>query len=218
MYGVKGRKSRKANENYYNALAELRQFGRKIDNHVKEMKAYVQEMHNNSVYVQRDGLPERAQKFLKQEVGLDKRIKIFKDFRYQLSDMELQLKSGQTMANFADVGVMFSKTLQDKRLKQIFNPEFQRNLSSIMDQQTENIDKLSQMIEAFDSVVSTGIGVTDEEIKEKYEDIIREAGVSEPSVSKLGTATGTQNPASSEKSNNLDKEIEENLRKLRERK
>ena len=158
MYGVKGRRSRKANENYYNALAELRQFGRKVDNHVKEMKAYVQEMHNNSVYAQRDGLPERAQKFLKQEVGLDKRIKIFKDFRYQLSDMELQLKSGQTMANFADVGIMFSKTLQDKRLKQIFNPEFQRNLSSIMDQQTENIDKLSQMIEAFDSVVSTGIG------------------------------------------------------------
>ena len=127
MYGVKGRRSRKANENYYNALAELRQFGRKVDNHVKEMKAYVQEMHNNSVYAQRDGLPERAQKFLKQEVGLDKRIKIFKDFRYQLSDMELQLKSGQTMANFADVGIMFSKTLQDKRLKQIFNPEFQRN-------------------------------------------------------------------------------------------
>lgn len=216
MFGTKGR-SRKMDEKYYGALAMIRQFVRKIDGMTRDLNAYISEYRKNSVEAEKKGLSERAQKFVKNMVGLQKRVNVFLELKYQMTDMEIQLKSGQTMAKFADVGISFSKALQDKRLKQIFDPNFQNELARVMDEQSENVDKLSQMIQAFDSVVSSGVGITDEEIDEQYADIKKEAGVTESSPMEKSSQNehASRTPSKSEE---LDREIEENLKKLSERK
>ncbi len=216
MFGGKGR-SKKMDEKYYNALSMIRQFVNKIDGMNRDLNGYINEYRKNSIEAEKKGLQDRAQKFVKNMVLLQKRVNIFLELKYQMLDMEIQLKSGQTMSKFSEVGINFSKALQDKRLTAIFDPKFQGQLAKIMDEQSENVDKMSQMIQALDTVVSSGVGVSEDEINDQYMNVKEEAGVMSKSNAETSPIFETSSKTPS-KTDELDKQIEDNLRRLSERK
>lgn len=203
-----GRKSKEERE--WQRKAKLRETKGRLSRYVDTCEAVLSAYERNAVEAVRLGNRPLARRFAAKMIALEKQINRAKNLQLILSDMELSREQVGLFNNLAVTMRDFSKVLAQEEVTAKMAGELDRNLAVAM-QKSEQIDvALGEVVDSMTDKVWTVGDIDDKQIERELEHL------EESAAGKEKEAYNVRIPGENQKEDELDRRIEEGLRKIKE--